>query len=312
MPLAASALLCPIAQPSLSLLSPSRLKHERFILQYRIQYWIQYWPLPFILEPLYLIAFAAVGVVAGLLAGLLGIGGGAVIVPALILLFTQLGFVDTWIPHQAVATSLATVVATGAASTWAHQRRGAVSWELVLRLAPWILIGAWLGAWIAGWLPAFWLKRLFALFLLYNGLRMLRAAPPTLKSGLPSTPVLGGFATVFGALSALLGIGGGILIVPFLARHGLAMQRAVATSSACGVPLALAGTLGFVLSGWAREGLPTHSIGFLYWPAALSIMALSMPMATVGARLAHVLPTRTLRRIFGVLLLLVGLQLLLG
>jgi uncharacterized membrane protein YfcA len=265
-----------------------------------------------ILEPLYLLAFTAIGAVAGLLAGLLGIGGGAVIVPALILLFTQLGFVEAWIPHLAVATSLVTVIATGAASTWAHQGRGAVSWQLVLRLAPWILLGAWLGAWIAGWLSAFWLKRLFALFLLYNALRMLHATPPTPRSGLPSTPVLGGFATVFGALSALLGIGGGILIVPFLARHGVAMQRAVATSSACGVPLAMAGTLGFVLSGWGHDDLPAQSLGFIYWPAALSIMALSMPMATVGARLAHRLPTRTLRRIFGILLLLVGLQLLLG
>jgi uncharacterized membrane protein YfcA len=265
-----------------------------------------------ILEPLYLLAFTAIGAVAGLLAGLLGIGGGAVIVPALILLFTQLGFVDDWIPHLAVATSLVTVIATGAASTWAHQRRGAVSWQLVLRLAPWILLGAWLGAWIAGWLPGFWLKRLFALFLLYNALRMLHATPPTPRSELPSTPVLGGFATVFGALSALLGIGGGILIVPFLARHGVAMQRAVATSSACGVPLAMAGTLGFVLSGWGHDDLPAQSLGFIYWPAALSIMVLSMPMATVGARLAHRLPTRTLRRIFGILLLLVGLQLLLG
>lgn len=307
LPLAAGALLCPIASPSLlSLLlsSPSRRKRKQGCLLYL--------PLPLILEPLYLIAFAAVGALAGLLAGLLGIGGGAVIVPALILLFTQLGFSDTWIPHQAVATSLATVVATGAASTWAHQRRGAVSWQLVLRLGPWILIGAWLGAWIAGWLPGLWLKRLFALFLLYNAVRMLRAAPPSLTFGLPSTPVLGGFATLFGALSALLGIGGGILIVPFLARHGVTMQRAVATSSACGVPLALAGTLGFVLSGWAREGLPAHSIGFIFWPAALSVMILSMPMATLGARLAHVLPTRTLRQIFGVLLLLVGLQLLLA
>ncbi len=264
------------------------------------------------MEPLYLIAFAAIGVVAGLLAGLLGIGGGAVIVPALILLFTRLNFVDAWIPHQAVATSLATVIATGSASAWAHHRQGAVRWDFFLRLTPWILVGAGLGSFVAGWLPALWLKRLFALFLLYSGLRMLGATPPRAALGLPSTAILGAFATAFGTLSALLGIGGGIFIVPFLAHHGLTMQRAVATSSACGVPLALAGSVGFMLSGWGREGLPAQSAGFVYWPAAVAIVAASMPMATLGARLAHQLPTRTLTRIFGGLLLLVGLQLLLA
>ncbi|MGB5834307.1 MAG: sulfite exporter TauE/SafE family protein [Thiohalocapsa sp.] len=264
------------------------------------------------MEPLYLTAFAAIGVVAGLLAGLLGIGGGAVIVPALIVLFTQLGFSDAWVPHQAAATSLATVIATGAASAWTHHRRGAVRWDLFVRLVPWILLGAWLGASIVGWLPAIWLKRLFGLFLLYNAARMFSGRSPKSHGPLPSKRILGAFATVFGALSALLGIGGGILMVPFLVRRGVTMQRAVATSSACGVPMALAGSIGFMLSGWARDGLPPHSIGFVYWPAAIAIMVASMPMATLGARLAHQLPTATLRRIFGLLLLAAGLRLLLA
>lgn len=269
------------------------------------------------LEPLdptfiLLIAFAAVGSVAGLLAGLLGIGGGAVIVPALILLFGQLGFGDAWIPHQAVATSLSTVIASGAASAWSHHRRGAVRWDLFARLVPWLLIGGWLGAFVAGWLPAPWLKRLFALFLLYNALRMLSARAAKPERPLPSTRGIGAFGTAFGALSALLGIGGGILIVPFLTRHGVTMQRAVATSSACGVPLAVAGSIGFMVAGWGRSGLPAHSIGFVYWPAALAIMAASIPMATMGARLAHRLPTSMLRRIFGMLLFVVGLRLLLA
>ena len=266
------------------------------------------------LEPTIVVflAFAVVGAVAGLLAGLLGIGGGAVIVPALILLFTGLGFSDAWIPHQAVATSLATVIASGAASAWSHHRRGAVRWELFARLVPWLLIGGWLGAFVAGWLPALWLKRLFALFLLYNALRMLSAGAAKATRPLPSTRSIGAIATAFGALSALLGIGGGILIVPFLTRHGITMQRAVATSSACGVPLAVAGSIGFMVAGWGRSGLPAHSIGFVYWPAALAIVAASMPMATLGAALAHRLPTRLLKRIFGVLLLVVGLRLLIA
>lgn len=256
------------------------------------------------------LAFATVGTVAGLLAGLLGIGGGAVIVPALMLLFVQLGFSDAWIPHQAVATSLTTVIASGAASAWSHHRRGAVRWELFVRLVPWLLVGGWFGAFVAGWLPGLWLKRLFAVFLLYNALRMLFSSPKASARPLPSTPIIGVFATAFGSLSALLGIGGGILIVPFLTRHGITMPRAVATSSACGVPLALAGSIGFMVAGWGHSGLPAHSIGFVYWPAALVIIAASMPMATLGAQLAHRLPTRMLKRIFGLLLFVVGLRML--
>ena len=258
------------------------------------------------------LAFGAIGGVAGLLAGLLGIGGGAVIVPTLLLLFSQLGFAADWIPHLAVATSLSTVIASGAASAWSHHRRGAVRWELFARLVPWLLIGGWLGAFVSGWLPALWLKRIFALFLLYNAVRLLSGRGAGSARPLPSTTVFSAIGTAFGALSALLGIGGGILIVQFLTRFGVPMQRAVATSSACGVPLAIAGSIGFVVTGWGRDGLPAHSLGFVYWPAALAIMVASIPMATLGARLAHRLPTLLSKRIFGVLLLVVGSRLLLA
>ncbi|KAA6183580.1 sulfite exporter TauE/SafE family protein [Thiohalocapsa marina] len=268
------------------------------------------------MDSFYLIAFVLIGVIAGLLAGLFGIGGGAIIVPALILLFTGMGeahgMTADWIPHLAVATSLATVVGSGSASAWTHHRRGAVQWPMFASLVPGLLIGAALGASFAPWLPAIWLQRLFALFLLYNGVRMLFATTVTAMRPLPSTLRIGAAASGIGALSALVGIGGGILIVPFLARHGVAIQRAVATSSACGVPLAIAGSIGFMLGGLGRDALPTLSVGFIYWPAALAIMLASVPMATVGARLAHRLPTATLKRFFGVLLLGVGLRLLVG
>ncbi len=255
------------------------------------------------------VAFAAVGTVAGLLAGLLGIGGGAVIVPALLVLLPTLGKDGAWTAHQAVATSLATVVAAGSASALSHHRRGAVRWALVTRLVPGLLAGAACGALLAGWVPGSWLKRLFGLFLLVSGARMLRAAP----TSAPRRPLPGRLLTAasagMGAVSAVLGIGGGVLLVPFLARHGLALRNAVATSSACGVPLALAGSIGFVLSGWGRAGLAGHSLGFVVWPAALAIAATAVPMASLGARLTHRLPTDALKRVFGVFLLAVGLRL---
>ena len=263
------------------------------------------------------VAFLAIGAVAGMLAGLLGIGGGAVIVPALIWLLGHL-MQSGWsadaalVPQIAVATSLATVVATGSSSTLAHHRRGAVDWGLVARLAPGLLPGAWLGAQAAAWLPGFWLQRLFAAFLFYSGVRMILRARAVEPRALPGGLVVTAVAALFGALSALVGIGGGTLVVPFLARHGVVMRRAVATASACGVPLALAGSLGFVVAGWGQPGLPAHSLGFVQWPAALAIMVASVPLAPLGARLAHRLPTATVKRVFGVLLLAVAVELGVG
>jgi len=302
MPYAASGILCPIVPSSSSAADDVAAAFATG---------------PLILTLLALLAFAAIGAIAGVLAGLLGIGGGAVIVPALIWLFGH-GELTSWngeaavIPHQAVATSLATVVATGLASTRAHNRRGAVDWRLFRHLAIGLLLGAWAGAFAAAWLPALWLQRLFALFLLYNGLRMIARPNLQPRQAPPGRIGLTGAATGFGALSAMLGIGGGVLVVPFLARRGVDMRRAVATASACGVPLALAGSIGFLIAGWGEPGLAAQSLGFIYWPAALAIMATSVPLAPLGAWLAHRLPTAWVKRVFGMLLLVVSVELGLG
>ncbi|MEA3275729.1 MAG: sulfite exporter TauE/SafE family protein [Pseudomonadota bacterium] len=259
-----------------------------------------------------LAAYLGTGVLSGLLAGLLGLGGGVVVVPALIWLFGQAGFVADWVPHLAVGTSLATIVGTGSASVYAHHQRGAVRWDLFSRLAPWIVLGAWIGSAVAGLLAQDWLQRTFAIFLLFVGLRMLWRRRPASVQGPPGAVGIGLAGTGIGSLSALVGIGGGTLTVPFLMRSGLDMRRAVATSSACGLPIAVAGTLGFIVVGWGREGLPAGSTGFVYWPAVAGILLASVPAAPVGARLAHSLPLKALKRIFAVLLLAVSLKLLAG
>ncbi len=259
-----------------------------------------------------LIAYWITGALAGLLAGLLGVGGGVIIVPALIALFAWLPLHGDWAPHQAVATSLATIIATGSISAYSHHRRGAVDWSLFRWLGTGLLLGAGLGALFGAWIAPLWLQRLFAGFLLYAGLRMLLRQATLRPRPRPGSTQLLGAGLGFGTLSALLGVGGGVLVVPFLARHGVAMRRAVGTASACGVPIAVAGTLGFVLSGWQQSGLLAHSFGFVYWPAALAIVSTSMPCASLGARLAHHLPTATLKRLFAGLLILVGLGLLGG
>jgi uncharacterized membrane protein YfcA len=259
-----------------------------------------------------LIAYLATGMVAGTLAGLLGIGGGAIIVPALIAIFGYLHLDGVWAPHQAVATSLATIIATGSTSAYSHHRRGAVDWRVFRILGVALLGGAGVGALLGGQIAPIWLQRLFALFLLLNGVRMLRRSGTASLNELPARATMGAAGVAFGTVSALLGIGGGILVVPFLARHGVAMRRAVGTASACGVPIAVAGSIGFMIAGWGRSGLPEHSLGFVYWPAALAIIATSIPMANVGTRLAHRLPTTTLKRVFALLLIATGVGLLAG
>jgi uncharacterized protein len=257
------------------------------------------------------IAYLAIGALSGVLAGLFGVGGGAVMVPALMLLFGALGIGGDWMAHLAVGTSLATIIGTGAASTLAHHRRGGVRWDIVWPLAPGIVIGALAGAALAGWIPGLWLQRIFAVFLASVGVRLLMTSTPAVSASHP-LPGHAGLVTVgggIGMLSSLVGIGGGTLTVPFLSRHGLEMRQAVGTSAACGLPIALAGALGFVLTGWGRPGLPAFSTGFVYWPAVLTMLIASMPIAPLGARLAHALPVTLLKRLFGVLLLLIAMRL---
>jgi uncharacterized membrane protein YfcA len=254
-------------------------------------------------------AYLATGAAAGLLAGLFGLGGGVILVPALIWVFGHMGVASDWIPHLAVGTSLATIIGTGGASAHAHHRRGAVRWDLFRRLAPGIVLGAWLGAALAGLLPELWLKRLFAVFLLYVGATLLLGSAAPAARALPGRLGLGLTGVGIGALSALVGIGGGTLTVPFLVRSGLDLRRAVATSAACGVPIAVAGAIGFVVMGWGRAGLPAGATGFVYWPAVLTILLASIPTAPLGARLAHGLPLAVLRRLFALLLLGVAVRL---
>lgn len=254
-------------------------------------------------------AYLATGVASGLLAGLFGLGGGVILVPALIWVFGYTGVATDWIPHLAVGTSLATIIGTGGASARAHHRRGAVRWDLFRHLTPGIVLGAWLGAALAGLLPELWLKRIFAVFLVYVGARMLIGQAAPSARAMPGRLGLGLTGAGIGALSALVGIGGGTMTVPFLVRSGLDLRRAVATSAACGVPIAVAGAIGFVAIGWGREGLPAGATGFVYWPAVLVILLASIPVAPLGARLAHGLPLAVLRRLFALLLLAVAFRL---
>ncbi|PIE82699.1 MAG: hypothetical protein CSA09_05635 [Candidatus Contendobacter odensis] len=256
--------------------------------------------------------YLALGLFAGVMAGLLGVGGGLIIVPALVWIFQQQHMTADMTMHLAIGTSLATIVMTSMSSVYAHQRRGAVLWPTFWRLTPGIVSGAWLGAVIADMLPGTVLQMVFAIFVLFMSAQMAFGTKPAPHRNLPNTPGLLAAGGIIGSISAIIGIGGGSLTVPFLSWCNVAMRQTVATSAACGLPIALAGTIGFIITGSNEPGLPEWSLGYIYVPALIGITTTSMLLAPVGAKLAHSLPTTTLKKVFAVFLALIGIRMLLG
>ena len=255
--------------------------------------------------------YPALGVVAGLAAGLLGVGGGLIIVPVLIYAFTLLGFSPDVLTHMAVGTSLATIILTSVGSVYQHHKKGAVLWSILTWYACGLALGALAGAKVADVIHGRSLQILFGAFAILIAVQMASGFKPHAARDLPGKPGLmltGGF---IGAISAIFGIGGGSLSVPFLTWCNVKMQQAVATSAAGGMPIALAGALGFVINGW-DEAVPDYSVGYVYLPALVGIAITSIIFAQLGARLAHRLPAATLKKIFAALLVLVGIKLLVG
>lgn len=255
--------------------------------------------------------YLGLGAVAGLIAGLFGVGGGLVIVPVLLWAFSLQGFEPTYLTHLAVGTSLATIMVTSISSVQAHHRRGAVRWPVVRHLAVGLLLGAFVGAGIADRMPAPLLQLVIGCFALWVAQNMFRGqrqsqSQPAVSEQLPSVPQQAAAGGVIGIASAIFGIGGGSLTVPYLSRYGVVMQQAVATSSACGLPIAMAGAFGFMWFGQATENLPAGAWGFVHVPAFLGISAASLITAQYGAKLAHQLPAALLKKLFSLLLLLVG------
>ncbi|MBD3810660.1 MAG: sulfite exporter TauE/SafE family protein [Betaproteobacteria bacterium] len=253
-------------------------------------------------------AYGGLGLVVGFVAGLLGVGGGLIIVPVLIMLLHTHGQAVGMEPQLALGTSLATILFTSLSSVRAHHRRGAVEWPLVRRIAPGIVLGTLAGAALAARMPATVLKVFFVVFLFYAAVQMWLDFKPAPHRGLPGrtgTSLAGG---VIGVVSSWVGIGGGTLSVPFMLWHNVPLHRAIATSAAIGFPIAFAGAVGYVLGGWTVSGLPAGSLGFVYLPALAGIVLGSVLTAPLGARTAHRLPVRPLKRVFALLLFTLALR----
>ncbi|GFM72845.1 UPF0721 transmembrane protein [Pseudomonas cichorii] len=256
------------------------------------------------------VLYLALGACAGVLAGLFGVGGGIIIVPVLVLSFGLQGFDASVLTHLAVGTSLATIVFTSINSVRAHHSLGAVRWPIFAWLTVGILFGAGLGSLTASYIAGPYLQKIIGVFALLVALQMALDLRPRASRGVPGKPGLTAAGVVIGWASAIFGIGGGSLTVPFLTWRSLSMQQAVATSAACGFPIAVASAISFMILGWHDPLLPPHSLGFVYLPALLGIAVTSMFFARFGARLAHKLSSRLLKRLFATLLLCVGISFL--
>lgn len=260
----------------------------------------------------WLLTYLGVGAVAGILAGLFGIGGGLVIVPMLDFCLTRQGIPYEFIMHLALGTSMASIIFTSVSSFRAHHRRGAVHWIAVRRIVPGILTGSFLGACIAARLPTGFLKVFFAVFLYYAAVQLILDRKPKASRELPGKPGMFGAGNIIGAMSSLVGIGGGTLTVPFMLWCNLVVYQAIGTSAAIGFPIAIAGTAGYLYNGWNIPGLPHYAMGYIYLPALAGIVSASVLTAPLGARLAHGLPVTRLKKIFAVLLMVVGAKMLLN
>ena len=255
------------------------------------------------------VEYALTGIFAGFLAGYLGIGGGLVLVPALSWLFSRDPATAGIAVQMAVATSLATMLFTSMSSLLAHHRRGAILWSLVRQMIPGLLAGALLGSLIADRIGNAALGNVFGVFALIVGVQMLRVSRPTGSGSLPGQLSVAGTGFGIGTISSLLGIGGGSMTVPWMLWHGQRVQNAVATAAACGYPIAIAGTLGFVVLGEGASSAP--SLGYVHLPALAGVAVFSVLGAPLGVAAIHRSSPLLAKRFFAVFLLIVAAKMLL-
>ncbi len=259
-----------------------------------------------------LLLLIALGAVVGVAAGLLGIGGGGIMVPAFTALFLSKGVPDSQVVHLALGTSMASIIATSLSSLRAHHAKQGVSWVAVKRMAPGVLAGTFFGALVTAWFETLFLAGFFSLFMLYVAFQMFRNAPQKVGRTLPATPVLLSAGAGIGVVSALVSIGGGSLTVPYLASRGVELKKAIGTSAAVGLPTALAGTLGYVLSGWENTDLSAMTLGFVYLPAVVCVSLVSFFTAPLGVSIAYKLPVAMLKKVFGLLVFSLSVKMFLS
>lgn len=261
----------------------------------------------------FILIYLAVGSIAGFLAGLLGVGGGLVIVPALVMIFTAQQYNHEYIQHMALGTSLATIIFTSISSVRSHMQRQNVDFKTAKTITIGTLLGTLIGTYIASLLSSFILKLIFVIFAYYVFLQMILNIKPKASRELPSTIPLVGVGSIVGIFSSFVGIGGATMSVPFMTFCNVPMLRAIGTASAIGFPIAIAGTIGYIWNGLKfADQLPAYTLGFIHLPSLLCIAMTTMFIAPFGAKMAHKMPVDKLKKAFAFLLFILGTKMLIS
>jgi uncharacterized protein len=262
------------------------------------------------LEYWIIICFILLGAFAGLTAGLLGIGGGLVVVPGLAFLYQWTPIPHEYLMQAAAGTSLAIMIPTTLRALQAHLRHPVSVWPVYSRLAIGVIVGAIIGAFLAHVVNSKVLEILFGVFVLYMAVRLWRESRVETMGQLPGPLGINTFGAIVGIKSGLLGIGGGVLTIPFLTRWSVPIRDAIAISNAVSFTVSIIGTVSFIISGLLVSGMPSWSTGYVYWPAWLPVAVASLLVAPWGVKLAHYFSPTILKRLFSIFLLIVGVQML--
>lgn len=256
------------------------------------------------------IVYLLMGLFVGFFAGLLGIGGGLILVTLMVWLFTLQGFPEDRILHMALGTSIASIVFTSISSLRAHHKHGAVRWDIVRTAIPGLIIGTLLGTLVADQLKSKYLAIFFVIFVYYSAVQMFVNAKPKPSRQLPGKLGLNLASVIVGIVSALVGVGGGVMTIPLMSLCNVPMRNAIGTSAALGLPIAIAGTVGFIITGLGKDHLPAFSIGYLYLPALIGIVIGTLVTVPWGAKMAHTMPVSQLKKIFAVILFILATRML--
>lgn len=257
------------------------------------------------------IIYALIGMFAGLMAGMFGIGGGLVVIPGLLFVFQKTQIIPAGIQmYVAIATSLAVMIITATASFLTHKKMGSILWSVFNKLWPGLIAGTIAGSIAAAWIPTDLLKIFFAVFLLCMAVKMLRDRNVSYPEHQPKQWVNYLINTLIGVNAGLLGVGGGILMVPYLNYCGIEVRKIAAITNLCALTVALIGTLSFMITGYRATALIPGTIGYVYWPAVVLTGIFSSLMAPIGAHLNYKLPVHQLRFGFVAILILTAIKML--
>ena len=256
------------------------------------------------------IVYLLMGLFVGFFAGLLGIGGGLILVTLMVYMFTVQGFPADRLLHLALGTSIASIVFTSISSLRAHHKHGAVRWDILRSAIPGLVLGTLFGTFVADQLKSKYLAIFFVIFVYYSAVQMFANVKPKPTRQLPGKIGMTVVAIIVGIVSSLVGVGGGVMTIPLMSLCNVPMRQSIGTSAALGLPIAIAGTVGFIVTGLGKDHLPPLSVGYVYLPALVGIVIGTFVTVPWGAKAAHTLPVTTLKKIFAVILFILATKML--